>query len=150
LSPRPLSIWTAFWWYDDVSLLNASYDSFETRALESNHAKNLEFLGNLNQLLVNSIVHGHMTREECYFDERTAKLKQALEIQARDLSRPNNSLEAETDLQRIALNQAMMAQDEEALASVCRGYSAILDKAKGLGEFDADGVIPLYRRVCWQ
>jgi hypothetical protein len=141
LEARYEQIWTAFWWYDDIDLLNASYDSFEAYVLESNHAKNLEFLGNLNQLLVNSLVHGHMTREECRFDERTARLKQALEILARDLTRPNNSLEAEADLQRIALNQAMLSQDEEALASVCRGYSAILDKAEGLGEFDADSVV---------
>jgi hypothetical protein len=134
-------IWTAFWWYNDFELLNVSYDSFETRALESTHAKNLEFLGNLNQLLVNSIVHDHVTREECRYDERIARLKQALEVLARDVTRPNNSLEAETDLQRIAVNQAIMAQDKTALASVCAGYSAILDKAEGLGEFDADGVI---------
>jgi hypothetical protein len=134
-------IWTAFWWYNDFELLNASYDSFEARALESTHAKNLEFLGNLNQLLVNSIVHDHMAREECRYDERTASLKQALEVLARDVTRPNNSLEAETDLQRIAVNQVIMAQDEPVLASICAGYSAILDKARGLGEFDADGVI---------
>jgi hypothetical protein len=141
LEARYEQIWTAFWWYNDFELLNASYDSFEARALESNHAKNLEFLGNLNQLLVNSIVHDHMTREECRYDERTARLKQALEVLAREATRPNNSLEAETDLQRIAVNQAIMAQDESALASICAGYSVILDKAKGLGELDADGVI---------
>jgi hypothetical protein len=134
-------IWTAFWWYNDFELLNASYDSFEVRALESTHAKNLEFLGNLNQLLVNSIVHDHMTLEECRYDERTVNLKRALEVLARDVSRPNNSLEAETDLQRIAVNRAILAQDETALSSVFSGYSVILGKAKGLGEFDADGVI---------
>ncbi|WP_210241900.1 MULTISPECIES: hypothetical protein [Bradyrhizobium] len=141
LEARYEQIWTAFWWYNDFNLLNASYDDFEARALESTHAKNLEFLGNLNQLLVNSIVHDHMTREQCRYDERTARLKRALDVQARDASRPNNSLEAETDLQRIAVNRAILAQDETALSSVFNSYCSILDKAKGLGEFDADGVI---------
>ncbi len=134
-------IWTAFWWFDDIGFLNASYDSFEARALKTDHAKILELLGNLHQLLVNSFVHGHMTREECRFDERTAKLKQALEVAARDVNRPNNSLEAQTGLLRIELNRASTARDQEALSSLWRDYAAVLEKASGLGEFDADGLV---------
>lgn len=85
-------IWTAFWWFDDFGFLASSYDAFEERALQSEHVKNLEFLGNLHQLLVNAIVHGQMTREECRFDERTAKLRQALEVIAENPDRPNNNL----------------------------------------------------------
>lgn len=134
-------IWTAFWWYDDVEFLNASYDEFEARALQSDHAKNLEFLGNLHQLLVNSITHGLLTREECKFDERTEKLKNALEAIAKDKDRPNNSLEAQTDLMRVKLNQTLIEDKPEAMTKVWQGYSAILDKAAGLGEFDANSLI---------
>jgi hypothetical protein len=141
LEARYEQIWTAFWWFDDFGFLNASYDDFESRALKSDHAKNLEFLGNLNQLLVNAVIHGHMTHEECRLDERTAKLEQALEAIAQNLDRPNNGLEAQTALTRIALNRAMVARDRDALPAVWQGFSAILEKAGGLGEFDADSLV---------
>lgn len=134
-------IWTAFWWFDDIAFMNASYGSFEARALQSNNAKLLELLGNLHQLLVNCLMHDHLTREECRFDERTTKLKQALEVAAQDVSRPNNSLEAQTGLLRIELNRASLAQDKEALSALWQDYAAVLEKAGGLGEFDADGLV---------
>lgn len=136
-------IWTAYWWYDDFDFLNAEYDDFASRAMRSDHAKTLEWLGNLNQLLVNLIVHGHLTPEQCRFEERTAELKQTLQAIADDRHRPNNSLEAQADLLRIELNRAMIANDPAALSKVWQGYSVILDKAAGLGEFDADTVIKL-------
>jgi hypothetical protein len=141
LESRYEQIWTAFWWFDDFEFLNTSYDDFESAALQSDHAKNLELLGNLNQLLVNAVIHGHMTREECRLDERTAKLKQALEAIAHNPDRPNNSLEAQTALLRIELNQAKMAREPDALATIWREFATILEKAGGLGEFDADSLV---------
>ena len=134
-------IWTRFWWFDDVRFLNESYGNFEGRVLQSRHSKTLKLLGNLHQLLVNCVVHRHLPREECLYEERTARLKEALEAEARDIHRPNNSLEAQTGLLRIELNQAMMAPDREALSSVWKAYAAVLEKARGLGEFDADDVV---------
>ena len=131
-------IWTAYWWYDDFEFLKASYAAFEKEALKSDHAKNVEFLGNLHQLLINSVVHGHMTRDECQLDDRSAKLRAALEAIEQNYDRPNNSLHAKTDLMRIRLNEAMLDNDQEALAAVWKGYSEIIDKASGLGEYDAD------------
>jgi hypothetical protein len=133
-------IWTAFWWFDDFRCLNASYDDFESYALQSNHAKHREFLGNLNQLLVNAVIHDHMTSQECRLDERTARLKHALQAIAQDPDRPNNSLEAQTALLRIELNQAMLACDVDALSTIWRDFANILEKAGGLGEFDADNL----------
>jgi len=134
-------IWTAFWWFDDVKFLNDCYDDFAARALPSDNAKNLELLGNLTQLLVNAVLHGHMTREACRLDERTLKLKQALEALAKDPDRPNNSLEAQVGLLRIELNRAIIAGEPEALSPVWRDFARILDKAKGLGEFNAKQLV---------
>ena len=140
LEARYEEIWTAFWWYDDFVLLNASYDDFEARALKSDHTKNLEFLGNLNQLLVNCVVHGHMTAEECRLVQRTENLKQALETIAGYADQPNNSLEASAALMRIRLNKAMFAGDRKDISAIWKDLAGILDKAGGLGEFDADGL----------
>ncbi len=140
-------IWTDFWWFDDFQSVNAAYDHFQDRAVQSEHAKNLEFLCNLNQLLVNALVHKHLTPAECRFNERTAKLEQALTLIADDPDRPNNSLEAQTALLRIELNKVMLAHKLDELPTIWRGLTAILEKAAGLGEFDTDSLVSFIEAV---
>ncbi|MER8476079.1 hypothetical protein [Mesorhizobium sp. M1163] len=48
LEARYEYLWTAIWWFDDLSLANESYDDFAALALKSDSAKNLEFPCNLN------------------------------------------------------------------------------------------------------
>lgn len=141
LEARYEQLWTAFWWFDDFPLLLASYDDFQSLALETDHAKNLELLGNLNQLLVNCVIHGHVSREASRLDERTEKLRHVLELSAADPARPNNSLEAQTALLRIRLNDALLAQHRPAPSQIWKELGVILEKAEGLGEFDADGLV---------
>ncbi len=136
-------IWTAFWWFDDFQFLKNSYESFETLALKSNYAINLEFLCNLLQLFVNSVIHGHMSREECRLDERTASLKLALEQIAVSKDRPNNSLEAETSLLIIRMNQVMIDNRRDGLIDIWREFATILERASGLGEFKADRLVSM-------
>ena len=136
-------IWTAFWWFDDFQFLKDSYESFEAIALKSDHAINLEFLCNLLQLFVNSVIHGHMSRYECKLDKRTTKLKEALEKIASDQNRPNNALEAQTSLLIIRINQAILDKKREELAGIWKDFSSILEQASGLGEFKADRLIKL-------
>ncbi|MEB3067348.1 hypothetical protein, partial [Parvimonas micra] len=59
---------------------------------------------------------------------------------AADAERPNNRLEAASLLLHLDMNEAILAQDEQALTQVWQGYSDILDRADGLGEFDAERV----------
>lgn len=122
-------IWTAFWWFDDFQFLKDSYEAFETLVLKSDHALNLEFLSNLIQLFVNSVIHDHMSREECHLDERTARLKEALEKIAADKDRPNNALEAQTSLIIIRMNQVMLDNKREELACIWGSFSTVLEKA---------------------
>ncbi len=136
-------IWMAFWWFDDFQFLKDSYEAFETLALKSDHALNLEFLSNLLQLFVNSVIHNHMSRDECKLDERTARLKEALEKIAADKDRPNNALEAQTSLLIVRMNQAMLDNKREELASIWSDFSAALEKARGLGEYKADRLVQI-------
>ncbi len=136
-------IWTAFWWFDDFQLLKSSYDSFEELALQTDHALNLEFLCNLLQLLVNSVIHGHLTRDECKLDERTETLRKTLQDIAANKDRPNNALEAETSLLVIRINQAILDQKDDQLAGIWDKFAAILEEAEGLGEFKAERLAQL-------
>jgi hypothetical protein len=136
-------LWTAFWWFDDVQLVNDAYGDFETLALKTDDANNLEMLCNLNQLLVNAVVHGHLSREVCKLDERTATLKKALDAIALNSERPNNSLEAQASLLTLRVNAAFLDQRHEDLRGIWRDYSNILDRANGLGEFKAERLVKL-------
>lgn len=136
-------IWTTFWWFDDFKHLKDSYESFETIALESDYTNDLELLCNLQQLLVNSVIHGHMTRDESRLEERITRLRLALEKQAKDKSRPNNSLGAQILLLVIRMNQTRLDNTNEELSDIWNDFAVVLEKATGLGEFDADRVVSL-------
>jgi hypothetical protein len=131
-------IWAGFWWFDDVALVNDAYTAFEDLALDADHSRNLEFLCNLNQLLVNMVVHDPLSRSECQYDERTARLRQALEPMAANRERPNNRLKAMTSLLILRLNDAFIDKSPERLPDIWRDFGTVLDDARGLGEFDAE------------
>ncbi|WP_339713468.1 hypothetical protein [uncultured Sneathiella sp.] len=136
-------IWTAFWWFDDIQFLMDSYEPFEKIALESNRAVNLELLCNLLQLFINSIVHGHITPEESKLDERLEKLKLALECIIENKDQPNNSLEAKASLLILQMNQIFIDGNHDKLPDVWRGFAETLEKASGLGEFNADRFVEM-------
>jgi hypothetical protein len=136
-------IWTAFWWFDDFQFLKDSYEPFEELALKSDHALNLEFLCNLLQLLVNSVIHNHISRGECKLDERASNLKEALEKVADNKDSPNNALEAQTSLLIMRMNKIILDGKHEELTKVWSDFSNILEKANGLGEFKADRLVKM-------
>jgi len=136
-------VWTGFWWFDDTRLLLESYDEFAAKALTSTHAIQLEFLSNLHQLLVNCVIHRHLTREECKIEQRSAALRKALEPLASDKERPNNALEAQTLLLIMRVNRAVLGKKPEDLPAIWQGFSELLDSARGLAEYEANRLPPL-------
>lgn len=143
LASRYETLWTAFWWFDDIKAIVDGYDSFEARVIGSEHATNLEMLCNLAQLLFNAVIHGHLTAERAGLRPRIARLSSGLTELSSDSSRPNNALEARTSLLTIQVNEALMAGEPERLAALWPQFGDILAKADGLGEFDANRVTKL-------
>lgn len=137
------SIWAAFWWFDDFQLLKDNYEAFETHALQTDRALDLELLCNLLQLLVNSVIFENMSREECRLDERTASLKKVLVDMASDRNRPNNALEAQTSLLGIRLNQVIFDNLEDDIEDIWSVFLSTLEKAAGLIEFNADRFVKM-------
>ena len=130
--------WTAFWWFDDVAHLNDSYDTFEKLVIDTDHAKNLELLCNLAQLLFNSVIHQHLTADEAKLEERIARLSGRLKSMVADDERPNSVLEARTSLLVIKVNQAILKKDPQRLNSLWPQFSEVVKQANGLGEFAAE------------
>jgi len=143
LEVRYEAIWTAFWWFDDVVILNASYDEFEALVIDDSHAINLEFLSNLLQILFNAVIHGHLSREDGKLDDRAEKLAIRLQELTEEEERPNNSLEAKTSLLIVRMNQTVLAQDRDGISEFWPQFSAILEQAKGLGEYAAERLVKL-------
>lgn len=143
IETRYEQIWTAYWWFDDFDFLNREYATVEQLAEQAGHARTLGFLVNLGQLLFNSVTHGHLEPDACQLEQRTDRLVALLRPMAADATRPNNRLEAEAALRHVELNQAMLSGDADAVAAVWAGFADILDRAEGLGEFDAKRVVKL-------
>lgn len=137
LEARYELVWTAFWWFNDFELVAGEYASFEARVLRSEHAKELEFLCNLLQLLFNAVIHKHVRAEQVDVVARAARLHARLTQVAEDETRPNNALEAATSCLVIDANNAVLAGDRAQLATVWPRMCSVLERADGLGEFDA-------------
>ena len=137
------TMWTAFWWFDDFLFLNASYDEFEALFQEDEHVRNLEFLSTITQLLVNSVVHGHMTLKESRLLERSERLCRRLTKIAEDQDQPNSALEASTLLALWKINLSQVCGETSHLPEVWSEFSSILDRAAPMGEYDAERLIKL-------
>lgn len=135
------SIWTAFWWFDDFDGLIAAYTAFEEQALKSDNVIDLELLGNLHQLLVNTAIHKHASEERTEVWGRAARLEARLADLAKDSSRPNNSLSARAELLRVQLNRALLKNEAALLTAIWNAYGEIVDAAGGLGEFNFDTLL---------
>jgi hypothetical protein len=136
LESRYEHIWTAHWWFNDFDFLLSEYELFEGRALESVSAVDLEWLGNLHQLLVNGVTHNHFTNEAARLDERAGRLESRFHILAQETGRPNNRLEARAGILRIRLNRAMINKQRDALPDIWNAFAQVVEDARGLGEFN--------------
>ncbi|UNB64036.1 hypothetical protein [Pseudomonas syringae group genomosp. 7] len=113
LVARYESLWTAFWWFDDLKAILDGYDGFETIVIEDDNSINLGMLCNLLQLLFNTVIHRHRTPEEVRLQPRVARLSSRLAELASDIGRPNNALEAKASLLTIQLNEAYTFAEQE-------------------------------------
>lgn len=137
------ALWTAYWWFDDITLVNRSYQAFEQLVLPSDHARNLEFLSNILQLLFNSVMLRHLTAEECDLEARAQRAERRFKEVADQPERPNNSIEMRMLMLVLALNRAMLMRDQEAISAVWPQLSTLLEEGNGLGEFGATRAVKL-------
>lgn len=141
IEARYESLWTAFWWFDDIRTVVREYSAFEALVIANDHAINLELLCNLAQLLFNAVIHKMVSAEEAQLKSRIARLSTRLQELADEAERPNNALQARTSWLILQVNNAALARDAEDLSALWPKFSEILAKAEGLGEFRADNLL---------
>lgn len=140
-------LWTSVWWFDEAEPVHQGYDAFESLVIETEHARNLEFLTNLLQALYNAVHAGKASAEHFDLAARTARLVKRLEAMAADSQRPTNQLEARINLLVVRGRAAMHAMDLKAIAVLWPEYSEVLTAAHGLTEFDATRFVRLVEVV---
>ena len=143
LEARHDALWTAFWWFDDAEAVSAGYGDIEFEALAADHARNIEFLVQLHQLLVNAVIYRMMTAHEAELLARSDRLEAALVAMTLAEGRPNHSLEARTSLAVVRLGRFSAEGAVERLPEIWSELGSILDQASGLAEFDADRLVRL-------
>lgn len=137
------TIQTAYWWFDDLALLNSSYDQFCQMLRPDEHIRNVEFLLTLTSHLGNCVIYGHFTAEECRLTDRSDKLRSRLESIAGDQTSPNRALEARTLLVHLKLLLARVNEESDHLPKIWAELIEILEHAKYLAEYDARGLLKL-------
>lgn len=147
LEVRHDALWTAFWWFDDAAAVSDGYGAIEAEALGADHARNIEFLVQLHQLLVNGVLYRMLAAEEADLSARSDRLEAALVAMTCDEHRPNHRLEARTSLAVVRLGRYIAEGRMDELPGVWSELGSILDEASGLAEFDADRLVRLIEVV---
>lgn len=137
--------WTAFWWYEDFELLNRLYDQIEQFAVNSQQVTNLELLGNIWSLLMQSVKGGRLDPAGAKFESRTRTLKAEFERLATDKSRPNSALQARTHLLLIALAEAV--GNNQLLDRVLIDLGKIIQEAEGLAAYPVEPIARIVREL---
>jgi hypothetical protein len=137
--------WTAFWWYDDIETLNQLYDQVENLALETDQASDLGKLTNLWNLLFASNQRKPNSRIQEKLEGRTNRLKSELRRLGEDLHRPNNALEARSNLALLELTEATTLGDE--IKSCLLQIRDILAESKNYPGFSVTTVIDIIQEM---
>ena len=85
--------------------------------------------------------------EDSELIKRTNRLGHRLEAIERDSENPNSALTATTSLLLLKLIRAGISRGTDQLPAIWVQFSKILDRAKPLSEFDADGLVKLITNV---
>ena len=125
--------WSAFWYFENLNMLKATYDEAETHALKVVNIDKLEKLSNLRILLFNA---SHINKEivpKAFVNARTKKLQIELEKIAADPQSPSSSLYAKTILLQQSLTEKLLKR--ESIDDELKGLMIILEESENLPGF---------------
>lgn len=124
--------WTAIFWFDDYTTLNAVYDVVEEFALKSLYAEDMELTVNLWMVLHSQVRRGVLTSKAAKLDKRRDALIAALDVLVVDITQPNNALQAKTIRTLIDMREAC---NKNELDAIWPKFQMIVSKAEALGDY---------------
>ena len=135
--------WTAFWWYEDIVEFDQFYKDVERLAQGSNQASDIEHLFNLWLLLLPLWAGGKIDIEDEDFESRSLRLVTILKNIASDSTRPNNALQASTNLILIRTTRALHSGSLDEVEEGWRDLAKVVDKSEGLGTYPVEHLFNL-------
>jgi hypothetical protein len=137
--------WSMHWWYDDFDTFSQLYDQVEYFAVDTGQVTDLEMLKNLWQLLHTNVRKHVLDENKSKLKERTEKLKIEFNRLASNTLRPNNALQARTNLLFIELTEAIAAGKK--LKPIFSSLKEVLRKSENLAEFPVKSVTDMIREL---
>ncbi len=139
--------WTAYWWYEDYTEFNQLYDIVEQRAGMSDQASDIELLFNLWMLLLPSKDKGNIEPQTAKIESRSHCLATMLEKLSSDSRRPNQALQARTDLIMLRTTRAFYSDRADDVEDGWRELAEVVNKSEGLGAYSVEHLFGLVKEL---
>ena len=139
--------WTAFWWYEDIVEFDRFYKDVERLAQGSNQASDIEHLFNLWFLLLPLWAEGKIDIEDEEFESRSQRLVTILADIESDSTRPNNALQASTNLILIRTARAIHSGNFDEVNNGWRDLAEVVDNSEGLGTYPLEHLFNLIKEL---
>ncbi|MGV0034185.1 MAG: hypothetical protein ACNYPE_04200 [Candidatus Azotimanducaceae bacterium WSBS_2022_MAG_OTU7] len=137
LRARYEHVWTALWWFDDVSGINDEYEAIEDLAFKSCFSVDASRVCNLFQVLIGCCHQGRGTSEQLDVKKRGDRLFVHLEAISKNTLQPNNALFGAALLELHKLATLPRDSSSEMFDEGWKNLTSIVDNAEGMGEFPA-------------
>jgi tetratricopeptide (TPR) repeat protein len=139
--------WTAYWWYDDFGEFGKFYDQVEATVDGTTLAADTQRLVNLWQLLLPAVASNRLSRDEAKVDARRVRLEAILASMADDEVRPNNAIQARSQLTMIEVTSALHASDKGRLEDCWIKLGEIADEACRLPAYPIESLSDMLRML---
>jgi hypothetical protein len=136
--------WTVTFWFDDYRQLNSIYDTVENFAMKSDQVDEIELAQNLWMVLLSQVRRGVLSREEAKIESRKEALTTVLKRLAADSIRPNNALQARTNLTLLSIQDV---RDASAMDDIWKNLNQIVTDAENLGDYPFERLAKIIEEV---
>ena len=131
--------WTAFWWFEDYSVVSEHYSEAEKRAVGTTNVYQIELLFNLWCNLQMAVRSEKISSEQAKLAERTQRLTAELERLTQEEEKASSALQAKTLALLTNLITSPPDRSDECLARA----SDVIDRASGLVGFPFEPLVQI-------
>ncbi|MBU1935025.1 hypothetical protein KKF04_03125, partial [Patescibacteria group bacterium] len=137
--------WTEYWWFEDYESFNYLYNKVEELAIGSTQTDDIELLANLWEILNTAVQKGSIKAEDADLPKRVRIIKEELNRLANDEQRPNNALQAQTNLLFLDLTEALFQKKSTDL--ILDNLKEIFRKSEGLSEYPISTTVKIIQEL---
>lgn len=137
--------WTEYWWYEDYESFNQLYDKVEELVVGSTQADDIELLVNLWEVLHPAVSKGFIKVEDAQLQKRVQTIKVELNKLIKNEARPNNALQAQTNMLFIDLTETLL--QNKPTDPILERFKETLTKSEGLSEYPITATVKIIQEL---